>query len=126
MLQKTLLLSVLVCSLAACGDGLTLKATPTELLVGGNHSSEIRASLFVDESAVVDSPVTFTTTLGSFEASDSVMSKVVNTNAQGEAVVFLFSSRNIGSAAVTAKASSGGTDYSATVFVRMVEELSTE
>ncbi len=123
MRQKLLLLSVLVCSLAACGDGLTLTATPTELIVGGNQSAEIRAGLFVDGSAVVDAPVTFATNLGSFKASESVMSQVVNTNAQGEAVVFLFSSRTIGSAAVTAKASSGGTEYSSTILVRMVEEL---
>ncbi len=124
ILAPVLVLSLLVPLLylncdALKGYELKLTATPSEIPAGGYEYSEIQAFLKKSNKPAKNGSITFTTTNGSFSATEDLDETTVATDDAGLATVRLYSADTPGAAVVTADYYNDETGETATATVNV-------
>jgi hypothetical protein len=84
------------------GGNISLTSDRTQISAGGCDKAIITATVKIGSSAASGKKVTFETTAGSFSTTEEMMSTVVTTNGEGEAVVELYATEATGTANITA------------------------
>ena len=101
------------------GYELKLTATPAEIPAGGYEYSEIQAFLKKSNKPAKNGSITFTTTNGSFSATEELDETTVATDDAGLATVRLYSADTPGAAVVTAEYYNDETGENATATVNV-------